>query len=114
MTPTTNDQDPNPAIDENLELLARLPSAGVTPAPVVTQHRPRTIERAIARLVGRRRDVGLSHDLETMSPAAFRAVVAQRLSVLERECTEMRARLNGLIFVTVGAVLASLVERLVG
>jgi hypothetical protein len=51
--------------------------------------------------------------LESLSPQAFRSVVAHRLRSLEREVGELRARINGLVFVVVGAVVTQLVLRLI-
>lgn len=52
--------------------------------------------------------------LETMSAPAFRALVAERLRTLERDVAEVRARVNGLLFVVAGAVVTQVVLRLVG
>jgi hypothetical protein len=52
--------------------------------------------------------------LEEVTPQAFRAIVADRLRALERELSEVRARVNGLLFVTAGAVLTQLLLRLLG
>jgi hypothetical protein len=48
-----------------------------------------------------------------VSSAAFRAAVEQRLAGLERDVGELRSRINGLIFVVIGAVLTQVVLRLV-
>jgi hypothetical protein len=50
--------------------------------------------------------------IEALSAPAFRALVAERLRALERDVAEVRARINGLLFVVVGAVIAQLVLRL--
>ena len=50
--------------------------------------------------------------LEALSPQAFRSVVAHRLRSLEREVGELRTRINGLVFVVVGAVVTQLILRL--
>lgn len=47
-----------------------------------------------------------------VSAAAFRAAVEQRLKNLERDIAEIKGRLNGLIFVVMGAVITQLVLRL--
>ena len=47
------------------------------------------------------------------SAAAFRAAVELRLASLEREVGELKGRLNGLIFVVLGAVITQVVLRLV-
>jgi hypothetical protein len=52
--------------------------------------------------------------LETMSAPAFRSIVAERLRLLEREIAEVRARVNGLLFVVAGAVVTQLVLRVIG
>jgi hypothetical protein len=52
--------------------------------------------------------------LETMSAPAFRAVVAERLRSLERDVAEVRARVNGLLFVVAGAVVTQVVLRMFG
>jgi uncharacterized protein YceH (UPF0502 family) len=71
------------------------------------------------RLFGRRhreaQQVAHAGDaLVTMSAPAFRAVVAARLESLERDLAEVRARINGLLFVVVGAVVTQVVLRVVG
>lgn len=48
-----------------------------------------------------------------VSMAGFRAAVEQRLSGLERDVGELRGRINGLIFVVIGAVVAQIVLGLV-
>ena len=72
------------------------------------------IERALGRLA-RRRDRARSaatEPLESMSAPAFRGVVAERLRALERDVGEVRARVNGLLFVVAGAVVTQVVLRL--
>jgi hypothetical protein len=49
-----------------------------------------------------------------MSAPAFRSIVAERLRLLEREISEVRARVNSLLFVVAGAVVTQLVLRLLG
>jgi hypothetical protein len=49
-----------------------------------------------------------------VSAAEFRAAAEQRLRALEREVAEVKGRVNGLIFVVVGAVITQLVLRLFG
>jgi hypothetical protein len=81
---------------------------------VTTQPRD-SLERAIADLGARwRRSRADDALVEGLTPAAFRAVVAQRLHALERDVAEVRARINGLMFVVAGAVVAQLVLRLLG
>ena len=52
--------------------------------------------------------------LESMSPQAFRSIVAERLRSLERDVAEVRTRVNGLLFVVAGAVATQVVLRLFG
>jgi hypothetical protein len=52
--------------------------------------------------------------LEIMSAPAFRSIVAERLRLLEREIAEVRARVNGLLFVVAGAAVTQIVLRLLG
>jgi hypothetical protein len=52
--------------------------------------------------------------LMVMSAPAFRAVVAARLEALERDLSEVRARINGLLFVVAGAVVTQVVLRIAG
>lgn len=59
-------------------------------------------------------DAASSGQLETMSAPAFRAIVADRLRALERDLAEVRTRINGLLFVVAGAVIAQLLLRLTG
>lgn len=85
----------------------------------MSERRPRRageLERAIRGLV-RRRDAARRtqpEPLESMSAPAFRNIVAERLRALERNVGEMRARVNGLLFVVAGAVVTQVVLRLFG
>jgi hypothetical protein len=74
------------------------------------------LERALGRLVRRRNDArrAVEEPLESMSAPAFRGVVAERLRALERDLGEVRARINGLLFVVAGAVVTQVVLRLFG
>jgi hypothetical protein len=49
-----------------------------------------------------------------MSSTAFRALMAERLRILERDVAEVRARANSVLFVVAGAVITQLVLRLIG
>ena len=51
-------------------------------------------------------------EIEAMTPSAFRVLVAERLRAVERDMAEVRARINGLLFVVAGAVITQLVLRL--
>lgn len=76
--------------------------------------RPGRIEDAIAQLVQRRHATQpAATGIEAMTAPAFRAVVADRLRVLERDVAEVRTRINGLLFVVVGAVVTQVVLRLI-
>jgi hypothetical protein len=52
--------------------------------------------------------------LEAMSAPAFRSIVAERLRLPEREIAEVRARVNGLLFVVAGAAVTQIVLRVLG
>ncbi|HYM15766.1 MAG TPA: hypothetical protein VEZ14_09410 [Dehalococcoidia bacterium] len=69
------------------------------------------IGAALRRLFARDAQAALP-PLETMSAPAFRALVAERLRTLERDVAEVRARVNGLLFVVAGAVVTQVVLRL--
>ena len=49
-----------------------------------------------------------------LSPAAFRAVVDERLSSLQRQLDEVKGRVNGLLMLMAGAVAAQIILRLMG
>ncbi len=69
------------------------------------------LERAISRF--RRPDDGQVAS-SRISAAAFRAMVLERLRSVERDVADMKGRVNGLIFVVMGAVVTQVVLRLVG
>jgi len=71
------------------------------------------LRRALRRIVLARRAAN-PEPLEAMSAPAFRSVVADRLRGLERDVAEVRARVNGLLFVVAGAVVTQVVLRLLG
>ena len=74
-----------------------------------------SLERAVARFRPKESEhAGTGDAPSRISAAAFRAVVNQRLLNLERDVGELKGRLNGLIFVVMGAVITQLVLRLVG
>ncbi len=64
------------------------------------------LERAVAELGSARR----SQNPRLSAPdAAYRASVDERLSHLETQMGELQRRINGLLFVLVGAVAANLI-----
>ena len=71
---------------------------------------------ALGRLVRRWRESRRPDDapLEGMTSQAFRQIVAERLRALERDTSEVRTRVNGLLFVVAGAVVTQVVLRLLG
>ena len=71
----------------------------------------RLLERTIARF---RHVPHRSEPLDTLSAGAFRAVVDERLSNLERQLDELNARVNGLLFLIAGTVVTQIVIRLLG
>ena len=54
-----------------------------------------------------------AEEIASMPAPAFRVLVAERLRSVERDMAEVRARINGLLFVVAGAVVTQLVLRLV-
>lgn len=66
---------------------------------------------AVARF--RRPAGGDSRTSDRISAAAFRAAVEQRLRNLERDMSELKSRLNGLIFLVIGTVVTQVTLRLV-
>lgn len=80
---------------------------------------PSALERALARF----RPDGPPSDRHSerdagdvparISAAEFRAVTQQRLRTLEREVGEVKRRVNGLIYVVAGAVIAEIVLKLI-
>jgi hypothetical protein len=67
------------------------------------------LERAIARFRPR---PAANLDLNgRVSAAAFRAMALERLRSVERDVAELKTRVNGLIFVVLGAVVTQLVLR---
>ncbi len=71
-----------------------------------------TLERAIARF--RPRPAPAPDITGRVSAAAFRAMALERLRSVERDVAELKARVNGLIFVVIGAVVTQLVLRVMG
>jgi hypothetical protein len=71
----------------------------------------RALEGAIARL-RRAPPPPDGEPLATLSGAAFRATVTERLRGLERQLDEVKGRVNGLIFLLAGTVAAQLLIRL--
>jgi hypothetical protein len=70
------------------------------------------LERAIARF--RPRPPLNGDHPSRVSAAAFRAMAIERLRAVERDVAEVKGRVNGLIFVVTGAVIAQLVLRVAG
>jgi hypothetical protein len=68
-----------------------------------------SLERAVARF--RRREQPNGRSPSGLSAPAFRASVELRLASLERELTDLKGRLNGLIFVVLGAVITQVLLR---
>ncbi|HLZ69558.1 MAG TPA: hypothetical protein VKV26_06555 [Dehalococcoidia bacterium] len=64
------------------------------------------VARARARTAARRETAAAA------ASAAFRAAVEERLKALEAELAEVKGRLNGLLFLLAGAVLAQIALRL--
>jgi len=71
------------------------------------------LKQAIAGLVRGGKAAPGRPAVSTAPGCAFGAVVEERLKELERGLGEVKARLNGLIFLVVGAVVLEVVLRLV-
>lgn len=67
------------------------------------------LERAIARF--RPRPAAAPDEKGRVSAAAFRAMALERLRSVERDVAELKGRVNGLIFVVLGAVVTQLILR---
>ena len=72
---------------------------------------PAGLERAVLRF---RRHRERSAALSGLKAAAFRAAVEERLRALDDDVHELKGRLNGLIFVVLGAVVTQVILRLMG
>jgi len=71
----------------------------------------KSLEEAISRFRIRRPEQPRTDG--PLSGAAFRAAIELRLRNLEREFADVKGRLNGLIFVVIGAVITQLVLKVV-
>lgn len=69
------------------------------------------LERAL-RTIGKRRRVESPQPVEGLSPGAFRAVADERLRNVERQLEELKARVNGLLFLLAGAVATQVLMKL--
>lgn len=69
------------------------------------------LEQALGRLLRKGRPSPRPL-VDTAPGCAFGVIVGQRLQELEESLGEVKARLNGLIFLVVGAVLLEMVLRL--
>jgi hypothetical protein len=72
----------------------------------------RELERRLRRLLRRRPPRAPAAGLDAIDEHAFRAIVARRLDDLERDVAEVRARINGLLFVVAGAAATQVILRL--
>lgn len=69
-----------------------------------------SLERAVARFRRLPSD-GVRETSARISAAAFRAAIETRTRNLERDIGEVKGRLNGLIFVVIGAVITQLLLK---
>ena len=67
-----------------------------------------TLERALSRFRRTPADGVGTGVRQQVSAAAFRARIETRMSNLERDVGDLKGRLNGLIFVVIGAVVTQL------
>ncbi len=71
------------------------------------------IEQAISRFRTRNGGPDGSATAQRISAAAFRAAVQERLRGLEQDVGELKARVNGLIFVVLGAVVTQVLLKVI-
>ncbi len=70
------------------------------------------LERAVRRFRKEDKRAAAEPAELRISAAAFRAAVEERLTGLERDVGELRGRINGLIFVVIGAVVTQVILKL--
>lgn len=70
------------------------------------------LRETIQKFVSGPRNAGRMARVDMSPGCAFGAVIEQRLTDMERNLADLKARLNGLIFLVVGAVLVEVVLRL--
>ena len=75
---------------------------------------PLVMSHGLEHAVGRFRRQPQPEGEGRVSAAAFRAAVQERLRHLERELAELKGRINGLIFLVAGTVIAQVVLKLAG
>ena len=71
------------------------------------------LKETIGELASRSRTTRQAVGVDISPGCAFGAVIEQRLKDMERNLADLKARLNGLIFLVVGAVLVEVIMRLV-
>jgi hypothetical protein len=72
------------------------------------------VERSLREIFARHTATPADAAMQTLSAPAFRALVAERLRSLERDLGEVRSRINGLLFLVLGAVITQVVLRALG
>ena len=72
----------------------------------------RTI-KALAERARKGRESSQPSGIDVSPGCAFGAVVGERLRAMEQNLGELKTRLNGLIFVVMGAVVVDIILRLV-
>ena len=71
------------------------------------------LKETIQRLASGSRTAGQPTKVDMAPGCAFGAVIEQRLKDMEHNLADLKARLNSLIFLVVGAVLVEVIMRLV-
>lgn len=74
----------------------------------------RELERLLARLLRRRQTSEERRGIDIAPGCAFGAVLEGHVLELEKALAELRGRVNGLIFLVVGAVIVEIVLQLIG
>jgi len=71
----------------------------------------RSLERALQRFRSRPADGVRASVAASVSGAAFRAAMQERLRNLERDVGDLKNRVNGLLFLVAGTVITQLLAR---
>ena len=114
MTSDRHEEPRMTQMDTDSDGSRRSRNAGSRSACTTTNTASTRLERAIRTLAQRYAAAHPAASLVEVSAPTFRAIVAQRLEALERDVAEVRARVNGLLFVVAGAVATQVILRLFG
>jgi hypothetical protein len=91
------------------ERQARRRLDGTRDRAVRHRQRPRLLERSLLELAEAQRAAAHRH-----AEAKARAIQDERLRRLEQDVAELRTRVNGLVFIVIGALITQVVVRMLG